>query len=275
MKSFPWLFGLLLILLLVTPQAKAQEQVYTVGIVPQFEARKIRRIWQPIINYLKQETGYHFIIKGSPTIGEFEQELFRGEFDFAYMNPLHLVIGNKNEGYIPLLRDVDRTLQGILVVKKDSTIKNVNQLAGQTIAFPAPHALGASILIRQALEDQFNLEFKPRYAKSHDSVYLNVLLGKTRAGGGVLQTLDRQSPEYKAQLRVIYTTREVPSHPIAVLPTVPKEVAKAVQQALLKLGKSPEGKQLLRAIPIERIDTTSLNDYAPLKTMGLERFYKD
>ena len=255
-------------------QASATEPVYTLGIVPQFESRKIRRIWQPIVNYLKQETGYHFVIKGSPTIGEFEQEVFRGTFDFAYMNPLHLVIGHKKVGYLPLLRDVKKELKGVLVVKRESGIHKVSQLADKPIAFPSPHALGASILIRQALEDIFKISVVPVYAKTHDSVYLNVLLSTTVAGGGVEQTLARQPSDRKAALRVLYTTIGVPSHPIAVLPTVPTEVTKAVQAALLKLGKTPQGQTLLHKIPMQEIGMTNLETYDCLEKMGLERFHQ-
>lgn len=255
-------------------QAQAAEPIYTIGIVPQFESRKIRRIWQPIVNYLKKETGYQFRIKGSPTIGEFEQEVFRGEFDFAYMNPLHLVIGNKKVGYRPMLRDIDKELKGVLVVKKESGIRHVSELAGQPVAFPSPHALGASILIRQALEDIFKIKVVPVYAKTHDSVYLNVLLGATVAGGGVQQTLSRQPIERKDALRVLYTTVGVPSHPLAVLPTVPADVAHAVQAAMLHLGEFPQGRALLEHIPMKKIGVTDLKTYQSLTQMGLDRFYQ-
>jgi phosphonate transport system substrate-binding protein len=258
---------------LVSP-VYAEERVYSFGVVPQFEAKKLRHTWQPIINYLKKETGYNFKIKGSPTIGGFEEELLRGEFDFAYMNPLHLILAHEKEGYLPLVRDIGKTLYGVLVVKKDGGITEVSQLDGKTIAFPAPRALGATILIKQELEDIYGIQISSVYAKTHDSVYLNVLLGKASAGGGVQQSLNRQTPEYKSALRVIYTTRKVPTHPIGVLPTVPGRVVTAVTAALLKLGKSPGGRKLLKEIPMGQIGPASLAEYELLKSKDLERFYR-
>ena len=131
----------LLSLIVSTAPAHGQEKAYIFGIVPQFEAKKMRTIWQPIINYLKKETGYNFTIKGSPTISDFEIEYMQGDFDFAYMNPFHVILANESKGYIPLVRDVGETLHGVLVVKKDSGITDVSQLNGKTIAFPAPNAL--------------------------------------------------------------------------------------------------------------------------------------
>lgn len=252
------------------PEAK---KTYIFGIVPQFEARRLHKIWRPILNYLQKETGYTFKIKGSPTIPDFEQEFMQGNFDFAYMNPYHIMLANQNQGYIPLIRDVGKTLHGVLVVKKDSGINNVAQLAGKVIAFPAPNALGASLLMRQELQDNFHIKIKPVYVKTHDSVYLNVLLGRASAGGGVQKTLSKQKSEYKSALNVLHKTREIAPHPLAAHPRVPESITAAVKAALIKLGQSPEGAALLAKIPMKKIGESSMADYLPLKDLGLERFF--
>jgi len=252
---------------------QAQETTYTVGIVPQFEAKKLRSIWQPVINYLAQETGLKFRIEGSPTIPDFEDQFLRGEFDFTYMNPLHMISAHENNSYVPLLRDVDKQLHGVLVVKADSSITQIAQLDGQIVAFPSPNALGASLLIRQEIQDNYNISIQPRYAKTHDSVYLNVLLGQSAAGGGVQKTLNRQPADYQQALRIIHTTQGVAPHPIAAHPRVPAEVVQSVKAAFLKLGNSTEGKALLANIPISRIGPARIEDYLPLKQLQLERFY--
>ena len=253
--------------------AHAQDKEYVFGIIPQFEAKKLRSIWQPIVNYLKKETGYKFTIKGSPTIPDFESEMMQGDFDFVYLNPYQCILANETLGYTPIAKDVGRTLHGILVVKKDSSITEVSQLNGKVIAFPAPNSLGASLMIRQDLHDDFNIKISPRYVKTHDSVYLNVLLGKVAAGGGVQKTLDQQQPDYQAALKIIYKTRDVAPHPLTVHPRVPDEVVKAVTTALLKLGDSTEGQVLLSKIPMKKIGLASIADYLSLKELGLERFY--
>ncbi len=277
MTFLPKLFKRLVLLILIYSTTGiapllAQGAPYIIGIVPQFEARKLHKIWQPIIDYLTIETGYHFKIKGSPNIPDFENEFMRGEFDFVYMNPYHFVIASQQQNYVPLVKDIGKTLQGILVVKKDSPITHVSQLNNKTIAFPAPNALGASLLTRQALKDDFNVKFYPRYVKTHDSVYLNVLLGEAEAGGGVQNTLSRQPPKYQAALRVLYKTQAVKPHPFAVHPRVPQQIANRVKAALLKLGDSQPGQLLLSKIPIKKIGPASLDDYLPLKKLGLERF---
>lgn len=247
--------------------------VFTVGVVPQFAPHKIHRIWRPILDFLEKESGYKFKLRGSSSIPDFEREFAQGQFDFAYMNPYHLVIANDYAGYIPLVRDHGRNLYGVLVVRKDSGITGPEQLHGKTVAFPAPNALGASLQMRQELHDKFGIKFNASFVKTHDSVYLNVLLNEVAAGGGVQKTLDRQKKQYKEMLQVIHKTQEVAPHPLAALPGVPDEARRRVQDALLKMGESEEGKALLSRIPIKRIGPASLDDYLPLKDMGLERFF--
>jgi len=251
----------------------AAEPVYKVGVVPQFEARRLHQIWQPVLNYMEKETGYRFELVGSPTINAFEAEFLDGEFDFVYMNPYHLIMASKSVGYLPLVRDVGRELYGVLVVEKSGGINEVKELSGKIIAFPAPNALGASLQMRQELTDIFKIEFSSRYVKTHDSVYLNVLLGEASAGGGVQKTLDQQKEPIRNSLRIIHRTTPVPPHPFAVHPRVPKQVADRVKKALLNLGASESGRALLAEIPIKQIGTATLEEYEVLRTMGLERFY--
>nr|WP_319494863.1 phosphate/phosphite/phosphonate ABC transporter substrate-binding protein [uncultured Desulfobacter sp.] len=257
-----------------TTRAAETGKVFIVGIVPQFEARKLHGIWRPVLDLLEARTGYRFKLKGSQTIPDFEGEFIQGKFDFAYMNPYHLVIANQKAGYIPLVRDCGRQLFGVLVVAKNSGISDPASLNGKTVAFPAPNALGACLQIRQELQDIFGVTVNPKFVKTHDSVYLNVLLGETVAGGGVQKTLQRQKKEYRDNLKVIHTTQKVAPHPFAALPSVPPEIRKRVQEAFLSMGQEEDTKVLLEKIPIKKIGKASLDDYKPLLDMGLERYYQ-
>jgi phosphonate transport system substrate-binding protein len=196
-----------------------------------------------------------------------------GEFDFAYMNPYHFIEARKTQGYLPLVRDTGKKLKGILVVRKDAAIDDVEQLQDQAIAFPSPNALGASLMMRAQLAREFKLRFEPRYVKSHDSVYLNVVMGRTVAGGGVGRTLAKQPSEVREQLRVLYTTPAVASHPFTVHPRVPETARSLVQNALIVMGECESGQELLAKIPIGMAGAAMSEDYAPLQAMELEAFY--
>lgn len=249
------------------------DKTYTFGVVPQFEAKKLRKIWKPILKRLHNETGFKFKLRGAPTIPAFEKQFLAGEFDFSYMNPFHLLIANETQGYIPLVRDHSKKLQGVLVVRKDSDIKSVKDLNNKTLAFPSPNALGASLQMRAELHDKFGLNITPKYVKTHDSVYLNVFLKQTAAGGGVGKTFRKQAPQLRKQLNIIYKTTPVAPHPIAAHPRVPQEDQEIVLKALIKISKTADGRKLLSQIPIKKLDKASMQDYQPLEGMNLKRFF--
>lgn len=249
------------------------ETNYTIGVVPQFDARRTQKIWTPIIKRLEAETGLSFKLIGSPDIPEFEKDFTAGKYDFAYMNPYHLIVANETQGYTPIVRDIARKLFGIIVVSKDSPIKSVEELNNKAIALPAPNALGAALIPRTEFATKFNIKPDYKYVKSHTSVYLNVLLNQVVAGGGVQKTFSQQKPEIKDKLRILYETTKVSPHPITVHPRVSAEVKKIVTDALLKMAKSKSDVELLKKIPMKEIGKATMSDYEDLRKMGLEDFY--
>ena len=98
------------------------QKVYSVGIVPQHETHRLHAIWRPILDQLEKDTGLKFKLQGSPTIPTFEKEFLAGKFDFAYMNPYHLIWSHETIGYQPLIRDHSKKLHGVLVVHKDNPL---------------------------------------------------------------------------------------------------------------------------------------------------------
>lgn len=257
-----------LLLQAMLPAAAGENYVF--GITPQFERRQLFAIWNPILKELEKRTGYSFELAVPPDIPSFERGYNTGKFDFSYMNP-YLVVANP-QGYQPLVRDA-APVRGILVVARDSPIKSPADLDGKTIAFPAPNAIGASLLVRAELARSFKVTIKPSYVNSHTAVYLNVAQGLADAGGGVQKTLDEQKDAVKGLLRVIHTTRPVPSLPIAAHPRIPSQVREAVQKALLELAASPEGKTLMQEVPMARMVPASMRDYEPLRELGVEEFF--
>ena len=87
------------------------------------------------------------------------------------------------------------------------------------------------------------------------------------------KTLQEQEPMVREALRIIYTTRSMPSHPVAVHPRVPKKDREKVRQALLEMGNTPEGRELLSKVPIKQIIATSLDDYKEMFRWGLESYW--
>ena len=180
--------------------------------------------------------------------------------------------GRPWRGFLPLLRDGQSQLEGILVVRKDSPVRRIADLNGATVAFPAPNAFAASLLPR-ALLSRAGIRITPSYVRTHSNVYRAVILSSSLAGGGVNNTLQRERPEVRQRLRVLWRTPPFPAHPFSAAATVPLTVRRRVQEAFLDLGRTAQGRQLLAKVQLPQVVKADYaRDYAPLAALGLERY---
>lgn len=260
------------LLLLVAAASVRAEGSYTFAVVPQYEQRKLFAIWKPIVDDVALRSGVALRLVATLTVAEFERELNKGTFDFNYANPYHILRQSKHQGYIPLVRD-STPLQGILVVPRDGPVRSPADLDGKTLAVPSPNALGASLLLRSDLEQLYQVRVGVLDVKTHSSVYLNVAKGLADAGGGVQKTFAEQDDAVRDALRIIYTTRPMPSHPVSAHPRVPKRVREAVRQALLDLGATPAGRELFAEVPMAQPVATSMEDYAVMQDWRLHKYW--
>lgn len=244
-------------------EASSAEAVYTFAIVPQFHSQSLFRIWNPIIQELNKETGLKFRLAGNSSFLGFENELKNGKYDIAYVNPYHAYMANNAQKYEAILSDTEKKVQGILVVRKNST-DNVKTLTNKEVAFPSPNTLASSIMLRSELESKFKVKVRPQYLKTHTDVYMNVYKGNYSAGGGVERTFEKLSPKIKDALKIIHRTEKIPAHPIIIHPRVPKEVKAKVIAAFIKMGEVAKTKDLLQKIPVENITTTNQSIYKTL-----------
>lgn len=249
----------------------AADRVWSIVVVPQFPAVEMHKRWSPVIEYIKTNHGVELELKTPIDIPTFETSFMQGLADFSYMNPYHAVMAKRAQGYIPLVRDGSTQLNGILVVRKDSQIRQLGDLRSKEIAFPAPNSFGASLYMRALLTEQFAISFTPKYVDTHTNVVRAVILGQAVAGGVVGATYNKEPPEVKDQVRVLFETPGVSPHPISAHPRVPANVRETLANAFIKMAvDKPE---LLSGIQIPSpIRANYTLDYQPLEKLKLEKF---
>ncbi len=266
-----WLLVVLLCWLPLT--AYADKHVYKIAIVPQHTPLLVYRYWRPIIDQLEKDIGVKFEILTYKNFKEFIKALQAGEPDFSYLSPYHLVLARKKQNYIPLLRDADKQLVGLVVVRKDSPITSINQLQGKTIAFPSPNAFAASLYLRAWLREKVGIDFTASYVGTHGNVYRNVVRSFVAAGGGVNSTLASQPASLRKLLRVLYEIPGVAAHPLATHHRVPLKIQTAFFKSILSLRDTADGRGLLNGIQVSSpIRANYERDYAFLEELDLEKY---
>ena len=259
----------LAVLLAVLPEARSETagRAYSFGVVPQQSASEVARLWTPILAYLSDKTGLTLHLETAKDIATFEQRLMAGEYDFAYSNPLTYAALHHAHGYEAFAKEKDRTLVGILVVRKDSHYQRLADLAGTDLAFPAEAAAAASIIPRAHL-DKLHIAYTPHYVGSHDSAFLAVAKGLYAAGGGVNKTFEMLQPAVRDQLQVLWTTPGYPPHPFIARRGLPVNVTARLVAALLAADADPAGQAALKAAGFGGVGVARDSDYDPWRALG-------
>lgn len=269
MRKLCWSSMLLAVLTLAGAGAQGEAPPSLVfGVVPQQSATKLAQSWVPLLNELGRRAGLEIRFRTAPDIPEFERRVAAGEYDIAYMNPYHYAVFSAEPGYRAFAKAKDR-LQGILVVRSDSPIRDPHALAGATLAFPAPAAFAASVLPRAWLTQE-GIPFTPKFVASHDSVYLAVAKGLYPAGGGVVRTFESLEPQSRAQLRVLWTTQAYTPHAFAAHPRVGEEELNRLTHALVTLDQSEAGRTLLAPLGMPGFEAAQDSDWNDVRALGID-----
>jgi len=268
----PTALSIILAAFLASSPVSATETI-SVGVVPQFDLRRIDSVWRPLLDSLTRQTGLSFRLDVPPSIPAFEKSLMAGEYGLAYMNPYHYVVASKRQGYVPLVRDHGGDVSGIIVVTKDSPLAQVSQLNGKVVAFPAPNAMGAALVPRAEFARKFHISVTEKYVKSHSSAYLAVILGEADAAGGIAATLELLPAASREKLRILHQTEKFPPHPLAAHPKLTATQRDTIAKGFLALADTAQGKELIAEIPMKNPKPASPADYAGLERLGLQDFY--
>ncbi|MFT5661716.1 MAG: phosphonate transport system substrate-binding protein [Sulfurimonas sp.] len=256
---------LILYIFILMTSLNAQEII--LGVVPQQSPVVLIQKWQPIADYLSQRLHKKVTFKTEMNIPKFEEELYAGNYDIAYMNPYHYVIAHEKESYQALAR-ADKLIQGILLSQKLDKAFEAKQFKGKTFLFPAPKAFAATLLTKYELKKFFNFDVdkdaKVLYVNSHDSVYKCIARDVGDFGGGIIRTFKNlEDKKTKDKLSIVYKTSAYPSHPIAIHKRLTTQQKAEIQSALLSIPHD-----LLKSLNIKRLIKTDDSEYDVIRELA-------
>ncbi len=243
--------------------------ILSFAVVPQQSASKLAKRWLPLLKVISAHSGIELRFVTAPDIPSFERRVWQGEYDIAYMNPYHFTVFQQQPGYRAVARVRDKRIRGILVVRNDSPLTELGQLAGQQLAFPAPAAFAASVLPRSNLRKR-GIEFDAKYVSSHDSVYRAVAKGLFPAGGGIVRTLKNLDPAIRAELRVLWTTPGYTPHAFAAHPRVSAAHVKALIEAMVTLNQSAAGREALAGLSMAGLAAANDSDWDDVRALNIQ-----
>ncbi|MFB9991590.1 phosphonate ABC transporter substrate-binding protein [Deinococcus oregonensis] len=250
--------------------------VLNIGIIPTEGSSASDERYAPLFTYLKNTLGVEVKSYVGADYAAVILAMQGKKIDMAYFGPKSYIEAADRAGAQALVRE--NALKGgtgyhsVIVVRADSPVKTMAQLKGMDFAFVDPNSTsGYLVPMSHFLLD---LKVKPEtyfkrviFAGTHENVILGVKNGTIPVGatndldlaraveGGALKASD---------LRIIWTSKEIPASTLSVRRDLPETFKKALSDALVKF-KDPKG---LENLQLKGYVVTTDQDYDPIRKLN-------
>lgn len=228
---------------------KQDQKTVLFGVLPRDNPIIAYERYQPLMDYLSSVTELTMELHLEKSYEAVVDSLGKGKVSFALLGPLTYLDAYKRFDAPPIAKS--RTSRGetffrsVIVTDGNGSIKEIAQLVDKKFAFAALWSTSGNLIPRYMLAwegihlDSLNTYHHYNY---HDTVAKKVISHEFDAGAIRLSTAERYTPY---GLKIIATSEPIPTGPVVVSPKAPYHIVKKVQQALLSMSDSEEGKKIL------------------------------
>jgi len=236
------------------PSEKLKDRkVVYFGVIPRDNPRIMYEKYQPLLDYLSEQTPYTYELVLKKTYEETVNALGSGETDVALLGPLTYLEARAKYGAISILKskgaDGTTSYKSVIIKKKDSPVRGLSDLKGKSVAFASSKSTSGNLIPRYLLANSgIHLNDLSGYANFdyHDSVVKAILKGQYTAGA----VRDSVAKKYmKLGIEVIAESEAIPTGPLVVGPGTPYAVTENIKKALLALNPQKDsGQKVLRRL---------------------------
>jgi phosphonate transport system substrate-binding protein len=219
------------------------------GVIPRDNPRIMYEKYQPLLDYLSDQTPYFYELVLKKNYEETVRALGTGEIDLAFLGPLTYLEARAKYGAVCILKprgaDNRSAYRSVIIKKKESPIAGLGGLKGKSVAFSATKSTSGNLVPRYLLANAgIHLSDLKRYDNFsyHDSVVKAVLKGQYDAGA----VRDSVARKYsKLGIEVIAVSEDIPTGPLVIGPGTPFAAVAAIKKALLALTPDDAGQRVV------------------------------
>jgi phosphonate transport system substrate-binding protein len=250
-----------------TPIQAYAKEAMIFGFLPILSPQKLVSRFGPLTDYLAEQLNRPVRLETAASYAEFVRRTNERRYDILFTAPHFYYIAQRQAGYRVLVRVDAPSMPAIIVTRKDINIKTLDDLRGKKLATVDPLALGTA-LVKAHLsahnidpDKDLTLVATPTHNASLLSAYKRV----TDAASLMLPPYNRAKPEIKKNMIILAQTAGTPHMPISVSTAVSEQDATTIENALLNLKASEEGKTLLKHLSWPGFAKTRPAEYDQLK----------
>jgi phosphonate transport system substrate-binding protein len=245
------------------PAAKAESvpqwpATVKIGLIPTEGGADILKRFQPLIEHLQKTLGIKVEGFSASDYAGIITAMTHKHIDFAYFGPKSYTDAADKAGAQAVALEMDKKRQpgyhGVIITKKDSGLKTIEQAKGKTFAFTDPNStsgfLVPNILFARDLKVKpENFFQKVSFSGSHGASILAVKNGSIAVAATNNIDLDRMAEKGQASwddFNVIWRSDLIPGSPMCVRKDLPESLKAAFAGALLMFNSNKMGLEKLQ-----------------------------
>ncbi|MEE4243662.1 MAG: phosphate/phosphite/phosphonate ABC transporter substrate-binding protein [Desulfopila sp.] len=219
------------------------------GILPRDNPIIAYERYQPLIDYLTHATGLPTELHLEKSYREVVDSLGKGKINFALLGPLTYLDARKRYQASPIVKSKtsrgESFFRSVIVTDSESSLQEVSQLVDKKFAFASLWSTSGNLIPRYLLawsDIHLSNLLDYQHYNYHDTVAKKVISKEFDAGALRLSTAERYLPY---GLKIIATSDPIPTGPVVVSPHTPYSILQQYQKALLAMGETAEGREIL------------------------------
>lgn len=254
-------FGPIILALATAFALPAHAADYTVTVEPSFPPDQAAEVYQPLLDYLAQATGYGFELRVPANYHALWREMrLDSAVDFAFEEAHFTDYRAKRYGFAPLARTIEPTRFSLIAMPHVAEEGAGGLIGYRVVSMPSP-SLGSAVLAEVYPNPIAQPEIESSAASWRDGV--EMVFADEAAAAMV--------PDYIAELypNLVPISQSVafPGRAFSAAPTVPQDVRTAVREALLALDQQDDLYVLLAELGISGFTPTDAAEYEGNDTM--------
>jgi phosphonate transport system substrate-binding protein len=259
----------------------AQQEIL-IGLIPEQNIFRQRERYQSLRNHLSEALGIPVNFTSLSRYGNIIEHFTKEKMDAAFFGSFTYALARHQIGVEPIARPVNldgtSTYHGYLFVRKDSGIRKAADMQGKRFAF-VDRATTAGYLFPLAYFKENGIR-DPRthlgeafFTGSHDAAITAVLNREADIGASkntIFDQMATENPRIEKELLILASSNVVPQNCLAVRRDLEPELKKALKQALIDMGKTPEGNEALQSFGARGFIETDDADFSYLYKLSSE-----
>jgi len=235
------------------------------GVLPFLSPVVLIKRFSPLKDYLEKVTGRNIYVESAPNFPEFVKRTIHQQYDIIFTAPHFVPVTLDGNNY--QLVAASNRLAAHIMVKRDSKIMNIEQLAGKRIAL-GPSQAFVVIMARYLLKTKgLTGKRAPIYStyKSHNAAIRALEFDDADAAVIGSYLLERAR---KKGFKQIAATPYYPGAAFLASKRLPESLRNKISEAFVNIKDTSEGRKTLTLIKFPGFQEIESSEYDPLRPIA-------